>query len=204
MDARREGAIREHAGGVSPRPAQLLRVARRACHRGTGCRPRDPGDVRRRAQGLRLGDVVGGASTRGDPDVAPVSDDRGAPSRRPDRQSRGRQSAVGDPETAHRDTGHQPARLRRRATSRSTTGIGRCSNCCTRRAHASPKRSDCRSATSTWRAGWSGCTARDRRSASCRSDRRQRARWTTGSRHGDGLGWCPLGGSVAMTPKRCS
>ena len=102
--------------------------------------------------------------------------------RRPDGRPRGRPRAGGDPQAADRGRGDVPARRRRRQRAACTAATAPCSSCCTPPGPGSPRRSGCRWATSTSTSGSCGCSARGRRSASCRSARPRRRRSTTGSR----------------------
>ena len=74
--------------------------------------------------------------------------------------------------------GHDPSR----------GATGHCSSCCTAPGRASPRRAGCRWARSTSTATSCACSARGRRSASCRSAGAPRRRSTSGSR--PAAGWC--------------
>ena len=129
-------------------PDRARRVARRArrVRRRAARRARPP---RRRRQ----------AAGR-DPDAAPVPGDRGRTPRRPRRRARGGPRAVGHPQAAERAATSPACSTRWSAPSRSTAVTWRCSSCSTRPGPESPRRSGCRSATSTSTADSCGSTER--------------------------------------------
>ena len=120
-------------------------------------------------RGAGPGAGLGGPAAGAGPVAAPVPG-RGGPhgdrSRRPTSSCRGAARAA---EGAQRGGDPAPARRRRWATSRWCGATGRSSRCSTAPGCASRSWSGCRSPTSTSTTPCSERSARDRRSASCRS-----------------------------------
>ena len=184
MAVERARPVAQHDPGLPPRPARvraLAAIARAA--RSSTVATRRPRRLRRRAARRRARPRrrSPASSRRSACCTATSPSSRCAPTTRPARLDGVRvPSGIPKPLTEAQVT--QPARRRDRQRADAPPRPGAARAALRHRCPHLRGRAGCRWATSTSTTRWCACSARGRRSASCRSARRPRPRSTTGSR----------------------